>query len=86
MEQLLHYTWKHKIFPLHELRTTDGRLLEVLNPGIYNTDAGPDFTKVLRNLDNGQENHNSYNSRHDGNLNDIMLYRSFAFRQDIQYH
>ncbi len=44
MEQLLHYTWKHKIFPLHELRTTDGRLLEVLNPGIYNTDAGPDFT------------------------------------------
>ena len=43
MEQLLHYTWKHKIFPLHELRTTDGRLLEVLNPGIYNTDAGPDF-------------------------------------------
>ena len=44
MEQLLHYTWKHKIFPLHELRTTDGRLLEVLNPGIHNTDAGPDFT------------------------------------------
>lgn len=44
MEQLLHYTWKHKIFPLHELRTTDGRLLEVLNPGIYNTDAGPYFT------------------------------------------
>ena len=44
MEQLLHYTWKHKIFPLHELRTPDGRLLEVLNPGIHNTDAGPDFT------------------------------------------
>ena len=51
MEQLLHYTWKHKIFPLHELRTTDGRLLEVLNPGIHNTDAGPDFTGAKIKLD-----------------------------------
>lgn len=51
MEQLLHYTWKHKIFPLHELRTTDGRLMEVLNPGIHNTDAGPDFTGAKIKLD-----------------------------------
>lgn len=51
MEQLLHYTWKHKIFPLCELRTTDGRLLEVLNPGIHNTDAGPDFTGAKIKLD-----------------------------------
>ena len=51
MEQLLHYTWKHKIFPLRELRTTDGRLLEVLNPGIHNTDAGPDFTGAKIKLD-----------------------------------
>ena len=51
MEQLLHYTWKHKIFPLRELRTTDGRLLEVLNPGIHNTDAGPDFTGAKIRLD-----------------------------------
>lgn len=43
MEQLLHYVWRHKIFPLRELRTTDGREVEVLNPGICNTDAGPDF-------------------------------------------
>ena len=51
MEQLLHYTWKHKIFPFHELRTTDGRLLEVLNPGIHNTDAGPDFIGAKIKLD-----------------------------------
>ena len=54
MEQLLHYTWKHKIFPLRELRTTDGQLLEVLNPGIHNTDAGPDFTGAKIRL-NGTE-------------------------------
>ncbi|MBQ6964607.1 MAG: DUF2851 family protein [Bacteroidaceae bacterium] len=51
MEQLLHYVWKHKIFPLHELRTTDGRRVEVLNPGIHNTDAGPDFTEAKLKLD-----------------------------------
>lgn len=51
MEELLHYVWKHKIFPLHELRTTDGRLVEVLNPGIHNTDAGPDFTGAKIKLD-----------------------------------
>ncbi len=43
MEHLLHYLWKHKIFPLQELRTTDGQQVEVIDPGLPNTDAGPDF-------------------------------------------
>jgi hypothetical protein len=43
MEQLLHYCWKHKIFPLAALRTVDGEPLEVIHPGSHNTDAGPDF-------------------------------------------
>lgn len=43
MEQLLHYVWKHKLFPLKELRTTDGRTVEVIDPGLHNRDAGPDF-------------------------------------------
>lgn len=43
MEQLLHYVWKHKILPLRELFTTDGRRLEVVSPGMHNGDAGPDF-------------------------------------------
>ena len=46
MEQLLHYCWKHKILPLHELRTTDGRAVEVIHPGFHNHDAGPDFTNA----------------------------------------
>lgn len=44
MEQMLHYVWKHRIFPLQKLVTVDGRELEVLHPGIQNRDAGPDFT------------------------------------------
>lgn len=43
MEQLLHYVWKHKIFPLKPLRTTDGQTVEVIDPGIPNADAGLGF-------------------------------------------
>lgn len=43
MEQLLHYVWKHRLFPLSPLATTDGRTVEVIHPGMHNHDAGPDF-------------------------------------------
>lgn len=43
MELLLHYVWKHKLFPLKELRTHDGQPLEIIDTGIANSDAGPDF-------------------------------------------
>jgi len=43
MERLLHYVWKHKMFPLGDLFTTDGDEVEVVDPGLQNTDAGPDF-------------------------------------------
>lgn len=43
MEQLLHYVWKHKLFPLKPLQTTDGLEVEVIDPGLWNTNAGPDF-------------------------------------------
>ena len=43
MEQLLHYVWKHKLFPLKPLQTTGGESVEVIDSGIQNLDAGPDF-------------------------------------------
>lgn len=43
MEQLLHYVWKHKMFPLSGLSTSEGREVEVIDPGLHNTNAGPDF-------------------------------------------
>ncbi len=43
MEFMLQYTWLHRMLPLGEVRTTDGSLVEVINPGIQNGDAGPDF-------------------------------------------
>ena len=49
MEQLLHYVWKHKIFPLKELKTTTGQQVEVIDTA--NTDAGPDFFNAKLKLD-----------------------------------
>ncbi len=43
MEQLLHYVWKHKLLPLRQLVTTDGKTVEVIDPGLHNRNAGPDF-------------------------------------------
>lgn len=43
MERLLHYIWKHKLFPLKELRTAGGQAVEVIDTGLQNHDAGPDF-------------------------------------------
>lgn len=51
MEHLLHYVWKHKIFPLKELRTTTGQQLEIIDPGLANRDAGPDFFNAKIKLD-----------------------------------
>lgn len=52
MEKLLHYTWRHKMFPLGEMRTTDGRLVEVISPGLYNRgDGGPDFFNAKLKVD-----------------------------------
>jgi hypothetical protein len=43
IEKLLHYVWKHKMFPLDGFRTQDGQVVEVLDVGLHNNDAGPDF-------------------------------------------
>ena len=52
MEQLLHYVWKHKLFPLKPLTTTDGLAVEVIDPGLNNPNAGPDFFNAKIKLNN----------------------------------
>ena len=51
MEQLLHYVWKHKLFPLKALTTTNGLPVEVIDPGLPNTNAGPDFFNAKVRID-----------------------------------
>lgn len=42
-EMLLHYLWEHRLWKYGTLKTTDGERVEVIDSGIHNTDAGPDF-------------------------------------------
>ena len=43
METLLHYVWKHRLYTPENLKTDKGISLEIIDPGISNSDAGPDF-------------------------------------------
>ena len=42
-EEFLHFIWKNRLFNQNDLETIDGIGVEVIDPGSYNTDAGPDF-------------------------------------------
>ena len=51
MEKLLHYVWQHKMFPLAPLTTVDGLPVEVIDPGLHNNNAGPDFFNAKIKID-----------------------------------
>ena len=42
-ESLLQYIWKTKTLLKQSLQTTNGELIKILQPGILNTNQGPDF-------------------------------------------
>ncbi len=42
-ESILHYIWQQKLFTQQGLRTTEGEMVEIIDVGKINTDAGPDF-------------------------------------------
>jgi hypothetical protein len=42
-EEFLHYVWKYGFYHSDKLKDQDGNLIEVLHPGEYNHDSGPDF-------------------------------------------
>ena len=51
MERLLHYVWKYKLYTATPLITTGGRPVQVIDPGMQNTDAGPDFFNAKIKID-----------------------------------
>lgn len=46
-EELLYYIWKHRCFDHSLLKTASGEPLQVLQPGIRNHHAGPDFLQSI---------------------------------------
>lgn len=51
MEILLHYVWKHRLFPLKPLQTTKNQPIEVIDSGLPNRNAGPDFFNAKLKID-----------------------------------
>ena len=51
MERLLHYVWKYKLYTATPLITTEGRPVQVIDPGMQNTDAGPDIFNAKIKID-----------------------------------
>lgn len=50
-ERLLQYIWQFQYFNASKLLTTDGEWLQVIHPGIYNTNQGPDFSDAKVKLE-----------------------------------
>jgi hypothetical protein len=42
-ERFLHFIWQNKYLALDELKALDGQRIEIINIGVPNRDAGPDF-------------------------------------------
>ena len=95
MEQLIHYVWKHKMFPLTGLKTTDGQEVEVIDPGLHNHNAGPDFfnakVKIGGTLWVGNvEIHDRasdwflHRHDHDPNYNNVILHVAESIDVDVK--
>lgn len=51
MEKVLQYMWKNRIWGDNEKTLTDGREITLLDQGVLNTDAGPDFFNAKIKID-----------------------------------
>ncbi len=52
-EDLLHFVWMYRKYPVNHLSTTQGETLLVLHTGMHNKHSGPDFFNAQLNI-NGQ--------------------------------
>ena len=51
MEQLMQYIWQHRLWRSEDMVTNDGRHVRVLDQGLLNSDAGPDFFNAKVEID-----------------------------------
>ena len=94
-ERLLHFAWRMRRFNTSNLKTDKGELIEVLEPGQLNPDAGPDFLNAkvrigdtiwagniemhLRSSDWLQHGHHT-----DSAYDNVILH--VVFEQDVPIH
>lgn len=51
-EKLLQYLWKHKVFKCFDFKDIEGKSVEILDFGKWNTDSGPDFLTAKIRISN----------------------------------
>ncbi len=84
-ERLLHYIWQFRYFNPNELLTSQGQQVQVLAPGEYNTNQGPDFANARIKLDSTiwagpvelhlkTSDWNRHGHTSDGNYNKVILH------------
>ena len=94
-EQLLHYVWKYRLYDQTNLQTTDGKTIEIIDPGIHNTDAGADFFNANIKIDDkvwagNVEIHQSSDdwSKHghhtDRNYNSVILHVVETVKNEVK--
>lgn len=73
-EEFLQFIWGHGLFTKNNLKTTDGRAVEVISTGQPNSDSGPDFfnarirideTTWAGNIEIHQKSSHWYQHKHD---------------------
>jgi hypothetical protein len=89
MERLLQYIWKYRLFSAVDLQTTEGFPITVIDPGIQNTDSGPDFfnakiqisgivwagnIEIHRKASDWKTHHHDQNSAYDSVILHIVEY------------
>ena len=50
-EEFLHYVWKYQLYNTSKLIDPEGTAVEIIDPGIYNRDSGPDFFNARIRID-----------------------------------
>jgi len=84
-ERLLQFIWQFQYFNNNELTAVSGENVQVLLPGQFNTNQGPDFTDGKIRIDNTTwagtiELHiktsdwNKHAHQHDSNYNNVVLH------------
>jgi len=84
-EDFLQFIWKHGLFRKIDLKTTDGKPLEIISSGQLNSDSGPDFfnakirigdTTWAGNIEIHQKSSHWYRHRHntDAAYDNVILH------------
>lgn len=95
-EELLHYIWQSKRLIGESLYTTDGKIVEIIKPGTYNEDAGPDFFNAHLKIENTlwvgnieihlrSSDWNRHKHQHDKNYDNVVLHVVYHHDKEITY-